>query len=163
FSDYNFPLECVYTVPMRVLANQLPVEYREIVREYNIQYRKNMPVTIQTGEDAGDPEFKSDLIFTTIEQTLSHILTYPYCVSKRQANLHAAAVMGAYLVFDEFHLLDPISTLPTTLAMLKMLNGVTPFMLMTATFSGTMLGELAQELNAEVIPATPEERVKLRN
>lgn len=162
FSDYNFPLKCIFTVPMRVLANQFVMEYREIVREYNVKYQKNMSVTIQTGEDAGDPEFKGDLIFTTIDQALSRFLNYPYGVSKRQANLHAAAVMGAYLVFDEFHLLDPTSTLPTTLAMLKLLKGITPFMLMTATFSGTMLDELAKELDAEVIPATPEERARLR-
>ncbi len=162
FSEYNYPLKCVYIVPMRVLANQFVLEYREIVRKYNIKRQKNMSVTIQTGEDAGDPEFKGDLIFTTIDQALSRFLNYPYGMSKRKANLHAAAVMGAYLVFDEFHLLDPTSTLPTTLAMLKMLKGVTPFMLMTATFSGTMLNELARELGAEVIPATPEERAALR-
>ncbi|HRK68387.1 MAG TPA: CRISPR-associated helicase Cas3' [Hyphomonas sp.] len=147
----DFPKQCIYTVPMRVLANQFVDNFA------------HLNPTIQTGEDAGDPEYKGDLVFTTIDQALSRFLNYPYGVSKRQANLHAAAVMGAYLVFDEFHLLDPTSTLPTTLAMLKLLKGVTPFMLMTATFSGTMLDELAKELGAEVIPATPEERAALRD
>lgn len=147
----DFPKQCIYTVPMKVLANQF------------VDTFAHLNPTIQTGEDAGDPEFKGDLIFTTIDQALSRFLNYPYGVSKRKANLHAAAVIGAYLVFDEFHLLDPTSTLPTTLAMLKLLKGVTPFMLMTATFSGMMLGELAKELDAEVIPATPEERAALRD
>lgn len=163
FDDSSFPKKCVYTVPMRVLANQFLEEYREVIPNYNKLYNKHLTVTIQTGEDAGDPEFKGDLIFTTIDQALSRFLNYPYGVSKRKANLNAAAVMGAYLVFDEFHLLDPTSTLPTTLAMLKMLKGVTPFILMTATFSATMLDELAKELDAEVIPATREERAALRD
>lgn len=146
----DFPNQCIYTVPMRVLANQF------------VDAFAHLNPKIQTGEDAGDPEFIGSLIFTTIDQVLSRFLNYPYGVSKRKANLYAAAVMGAYLVFDEFHLLDPASTLPTTLAMLKMLKGITPFMLMTATFSSTMLNELAHELDAEVIPATPEERAALR-
>ncbi|MBK9121546.1 MAG: CRISPR-associated helicase Cas3' [Chloroflexi bacterium] len=146
----DFPKQCIYTVPMRVLANQF------------VDAFAHLNPKIQTGEDVGDPEFSGDLIFTTIDQALSRFLNYPYGVSKRKANLHAAAVMSAYLVFDEFHLLDPASTLPTALAMLKLLKGITPFMLMTATFSGTMLHELAKELDAEVIPATPEERAALR-
>jgi len=141
----DFPRKCIYTVPMRVLANQFLADFA------------HLNPSIQTGENSGDLFYESDLIFTTIDQALSRFLNYPYGVSKRKANLNAAAVIGSYLVFDEFHLLDPKSTLPTTLAMLKLLNGITPFMLMTATFSSTMLGELAQQLNAEVIPGTPAE------
>ncbi len=157
FTDIGFPRKCIYAVPMRVLANQFIKEYREVVHKYNLRQGLNLKVSIQTGENTGDLFYESDLIFTTIDQVLSRFLNYHYGVSKRKANLNAAAVMGSYLVFDEFHLLDPKSTLPTTLAMLKMLNGITPFMLMTATFSSTMLGELAQQLNAEIIPGTPAE------
>ncbi len=158
FASYGFPSQCIYCVPMKVLANQFQQEYRDIIHDYNLKYNQSLQVTLQTGEDAGDPEFKGDLIFTTIDQALSRFLNYPYGVSKRKANVHAAAVMNAYLVFDEFHLLDPKSTLPTTLAMLRMLRGITPFMLMTATFSNEMLSNLASLLDAEVIPATAEER-----
>lgn len=154
FPQIGFPRKCVYTVPMRVLANQFVAEYREVVNKYNLRQGLNLKVSIQTGENSGDPFYESDLIFTTIDQALSRFLNYPYGVSKRKANLNAAVVMGSYLVFDEFHLLDPKSTLPTTLAMLKMLNGIAPFMLMTATFSKTMLCELAEQLNAEIIPGT---------
>lgn len=147
----DFPRKCIYTVPMRVLATQFVDEF------------SHLGATIQTGEDSRDPYFASDLIFTTIDQALSRFLNYPYGLSKRKANMSAAAVMSAYLVFDEFHLLDPKSTLPTTLAMLKLLKGVVPFMLMTATFSQTMLGELAAVLDAEVIPSTPDEQQALLN
>lgn len=157
FPEIGFPRKCIYTVPIRVLASQFVNEYREVIKKYNLIQGQNLKVSIQTGENPDDPFYESDLIFTTIDQALSRFLNYPYGVSKRKANLNAAAVMGSYLVFDEFHLLDPKSTLPSTLAMLKMLNGIAPFMLMTATFSSTMLGQLAQQLNAEVIPGTSDE------
>jgi len=83
---------------------------------------------------------------------LSSFLLSPYSLSRRKSNLNAGAVVASYLVFDEFHLFDPISTLPTTLEMLRMLHGVAPFLLMTATFSSDMLDGLACALDAVVVP-----------
>ncbi len=71
--------------------------------------------------------------------------------------------MSGYLVFDELHLFDPDTTLPTTLEMLKMLKGITPFNIMTATFSSDMLQQLATLLDAVVVPdpANPNERMEM--
>ena len=66
-------------------------------------------------------------------------------------------LLGRYLVFDEFHLFDPDTSLGTVIEMLKMLNGITPFLLMTATFSEPLLEHLSQDLNAEVVPVTDAE------
>ncbi len=66
-------------------------------------------------------------------------------------------MVSSYLVFDEFHLLDPDSTLPTTLEMLRTLKGITPFVLMTATFSGAMLRRLASLLDAKVVTVSDAE------
>jgi CRISPR-associated endonuclease/helicase Cas3 len=151
------PRKCIYSVPMRVLAKQFNHEYRRVIDNHNLEYGLNLSVKIQTGEQADDPMFASNLVFATIDQTLSRFLLNPYGVSKRKANINAAAVMASYLVFDEFHLYDPISTLPTTLHMLQMLKGITPFILMTATFSKDMLDGLASVLDAEVVQLTSEE------
>src|SRR5262249_5942068 len=122
--EYNrdFPRKCIYSVPMRVLAAQFVETYIEAVKHAARDDR--IRVSIQTGEQPNDRELAGDLIFATIDQTLSSFLISPYGLPKRMANLNAAAVMGAYLVFDEFHLFDSTSTLPTTLHMLKMLDGV---------------------------------------
>ena len=106
---------------------------------------------IQTGDEQDDRRFEGDLIFCTIDQFLSSYLTMPYSLPNRLANLNAGAMVGAYLVFDEFHLLDPNSTLPTTLYALKQLQPVAPVLLMTATFSREMLDTLASQLYAEVV------------
>lgn len=97
----------------------------------------------------------------SFDQALSSFLCIPYSLGNRQANLNAGALVGSYLVFDEFHLF-PIDesgngALATTLEMLRMLKGVTPFVLMTATFSTPMLTRIAALLDAEPITLTPEE------
>ena len=146
----DFPLKCLYAVPMRVLANQFVDEYRKKVRSAGRDDR--IRVEIQTGEQADDRELSATLTFATIDQVLSSFLLCPYSLPRRLSNLNAGAVAASYLVCDEFHLFDPVSTLPTTLEMLKMLRGVTPFLLMTATFSSEMLGGLADALGAVVVP-----------
>lgn len=156
-----FPHKCIYSVPMRVLAKQFTHEYKKTLEGYKRSFGVNISVKIQTGEQPEDPEFASNLIFATIDQTLSSFLLNPYGLPKRRANLNAAAVMASYLVFDEFHLFDPSAMLPTTLHMLQMLNGITPFTLMTATFSQDMLEGLAKLLNAEIVQLTPEKLDKL--
>lgn len=158
-----FPRQCMYVVPLRALANQFEREYKEIVQRFTTSrgLREVGAVSIQTGARPADARFEADLIFTTLDQMLSSVLTIPYGLSNRQANLNAGAIVGSYLVFDEFHLF-PVDengngALATTLHILKMLKGVTPFVLMTATFSKKMLAELCYELDAEAVTLSDEE------
>lgn len=155
----QFPRQCIYSVPMRVLANKFKAEYATLVKRSGL--KDKLKVEIQTGECPEDPELKSDLIFTTIDQTLSNVLGVPYAVGSGRANLNAGAVIGSYLVFDEFHLYPHDSALKTTLQILKLLNGITPFLLMTATFSTTMLEELQTELGAEIVTVPPGELTQI--
>lgn len=158
-----FPRQCIYSVPMRVLANQFGVEYSEVLSRYVCLYDLDLDkgVTIQTGDQPGDPKLEGDLIFTTIDQTLSNILGVPYALSRSQANLNAGAIVGSYLVFDEFHLFPPEGALKTTLQVLRLLKDVTLFVLMTATFSSTMLDELKRLLGAEVVTVSTEELLQI--
>ena len=157
-TDEKFPVKCVYTVPMRVLANQFMVEYEKRADSFGRRFKRNLDVRIQTGEHSGDREFEGDLIFCTIDQFLSSYLTMPYSLPRRKANINAGAFVGSYLVFDEFHLLDPDSTLPTTLYAIKRLSQIAPVLLMTATFSSSVLYALQKEIyNSEVILVDPEE------
>ncbi len=159
----TFPRQCIYVVPLRTLANQFEQEYKQIVQQYTSTrgLRDVGMVRIQTGARPVDPKFEADLLFTTLDQLLSSMLTIPYSLSNRQANLNAGAIIGSYLVFDEFHLFpvdaDGNGALATTLHVLKMLKGITPFVLMTATFSAQMLAQLSEELDAEAVTLTPEE------
>jgi CRISPR-associated endonuclease/helicase Cas3 len=158
-ADGSTPRKCIYSVPMRVLANQFYVEYEKLKNDYKKFKRNELSVTIQTGEFSNDPEFAGDLIFCTIDQFLSSYLTMPYSLPRRMANFNAGAFVGSYLVFDEFHLLDPDSTLPSTLYAIKRLHKVAPVLLMTATFSETLLHALKGELDE--ISTGDEEKVEI--
>ncbi len=154
--DDAFPRQCIYSVPTRVLATQFEREYHRLADRYARTHREALRVTIQTGERPEDPRFLGDLVFATLDQTLSSALGVPYSLSLGQANLNVAAVVGSYLVFDEFHLF-PYEATRTTLQLLRSLRGITPFILMTATFSQEMLAGLAERLDAKVVVPDPGE------
>ena len=147
----DFPRKTLYCVPMRVLARSFWDDLRGNERHVDLDVR------LQTGEQQDDRRLEGEITFATVDQVLSSFLNIPYALSLRQGNVNAGAVVSSYLIFDEFHLLDPESTLPTTLEMLRMLKRITPFLLMTATFSKEILGRLASLLDAEVVTVSNEE------
>jgi len=157
-----FPRKCIYSVPMRVLANQFYADYHELSDQYRRNHRKDISVGIQTGDRPEDRKLESNIIFSTIDQTLSNFLNIPYALGTGSANLNAGAIVSSYLIFDELHLFDPATTLPTTLAMLRRLKGITPFIIMTATFSSSMLERLATLLDATVVPEDASNRISMQ-
>jgi CRISPR-associated endonuclease/helicase Cas3 len=151
----EFPRKCIYSVPMRVLANQFWDEYESRTR--NFGFRRPLNVTIQTGARPEDPKLQGNLIFATVDQTLSNFLNIPYALSLTQANLNAGAILSSYLVFDELHLFDPEVMLPVTLHVLRLLRRIVPFMVMTATLSQPRIEALAKDLDAEPVVLTAED------
>lgn len=151
-----FPRQCIYSVPVRVLAGQFYREYHDRAERYERIHRRKVDVRIQTGERSEDPEFLGDMVFATIDQTLSSALGVPYSLSTGKANVNLGAVLGSFLVFDEFHLF-PLEAAQATLQILRVVGRLAPFLLMTATFSETMLNAIGDLLNAEVVVVPPEE------
>lgn len=159
----QFPTRCIYVVPMRVLARQFVVEYQKRADSIERIFRQKLDVRIQTGDQPDDPRLEGDLIFCTVDQFLSSYLTMPYGLPNRLANLNAGAAVGSYLVFDEFHLLDPESMLPSAWHAIKQFSQVAPVLLMTATFSRAMLEAMAADLNATVEVISPDEARAIEN
>lgn len=169
----TLPYTCLYATPMRVLSTQFYEKYRTRIANIDklrgttlakpYEYLKRNPISIQTGEQQDDPQFESILTFCTIDQLLASFLGIPYSVDGRRANINVGAVVSSYLVLDEFHLYPLIQkqndttcfgARTTTLSMLRLLQSTTRFILMTATFSNTLLNSLAKLLNAEIITIT---------
>jgi CRISPR-associated endonuclease/helicase Cas3 len=168
----RLPLTCRYAVPLRVLARQFFNEYETTGQKIDQHFATRLrttyqtfeqePIRVQTGEQQDDPQLEAALTFCTIDQLLASALAIPYGLSKRRANVNVGAVLGSYLVFDEFHLY-PLTgkgnsawgARTTTLALLQLLRQqqqrLTPFVLMTATFSSRLLHQLGNLLQATVI------------
>lgn len=156
FAPEQFPRQCLYAVPMRVLASQFEHEYRGLAESYERRFCRHLDVRIQTGERPEDPDLVGDLVFATLDQVLSSALGVPYSLSAGRANVNVGAVLGSYLVFDEFHLFPPQAT-QSTLQLLRLFGRIAPFVLMTATFSETMLRAIAELLQAEPVLVSVEE------
>lgn len=145
----GFPPRLLYVAPLRVLLYQL--------RDRCAKYARGRDVRVQTGERREDPLFEADATFTTIDQMVSSFLHVPYSLTPGRSNVNAGAIVGSYVVVDEFHLLDPDASLPTTFELLRLCRASTPFLLMTATCSPQFAADLAKALAAECISPTSEE------
>ena len=158
----NFPQKMIYSLPLRTLTNSIYSDVTKIL-DKNPEFKEL--TSIHTGEYKNDEHFEKDIIFSTIDQTLSSFLCFPLSLSKRQANINAGALIGSYLVFDEFHLLDPKLSMATTLGTLKALGKLCRFCIMTATLSDKYINELRTEVNAEVVSIDdfPEDVVKINS
>ncbi len=138
----NFPDKLIYSLPLRALTNSIYEDLKKPLSQ----------IFIQTGEYSDDPNFEGDLILSTIDQTLSNFLCFPLALSPSQANVNAGSVMGSYLVFDEFHLLDERLSMATSMGMLRLLHNLSRFCIMTATLSTDLIQNIRKSLyNVEVV------------
>ena len=160
--NINFPQKMIYSLPLRTLVNSI---YSDVTETLDKNHEFKELASIHTGEYKNDEHFEKDIIFSTIDQTLSSFLCFPLSLSKRQANINAGALIGSYLVFDEFHLLDPKLSMATTLGTLRTLGNLCRFCIMTATLSESYIKELKVAVNAEVIKIDdyPEDVAKINS
>ncbi|MEW4923157.1 CRISPR-associated helicase Cas3' [Algibacter sp. 2305UL17-15] len=142
-TDINFPKKMIYSLPLRALCNSISEDVNKAIENTNFEGLS----AIQTGEFSEDKYFEKDIIFSTIDQTLSNFLCFPLPLSQRQANVNAGALIGSYLVFDEFHLLDGDRSMATTLGMLRMLGKLSRFCIMTATLSDDFMTKIKGALD----------------
>lgn len=146
----DFPRQLLYSLPLRVLATSLEASVRQMLPEYE--------VTLQTGESPNDPQFLiGDIIFATYDQVLSSFLHFPFSLSSRQANVNAGAVVSSYLVFDEVHLMEMARALGTTAELLRWLRCTTPFLIMTATLTDSVVHWLCRATGAVHVSLSPDE------
>jgi CRISPR-associated endonuclease/helicase Cas3 len=175
--ESKLPFTCRYAVPLRVLANQFFREYESLAEDIDREsptrlmdkYRQieRYAISIQTGEQSDDPQMEAALTFCTIDQLLASFLAVPYGMGTNRANLNVGGIIGSYLVLDEFHLYPLLQegksvfgARTTAIEMLRLLKSITPFVLMTATFSMSLLSELKELLDAEVVTVTDQDELR---
>lgn len=164
----DFPLKLIYSLPQRTLTNSIYTDIDKLLKSDQVRkvFGTADLTSIQTGEYCDDPYFEKPMVFSTIDQTLSSFLSFPLSLSERQANLNAGALIGSYLVFDEFHLLDPKLSMATALGTIRMLKGMCRACIMTATLTDEYIRFLKQELNDfEIVSIQdfPKDRVRIKS
>lgn len=149
--NFSFPNKLIYSLPLRTLTNSIYLDVKEVLEKNG---HSKDDIKRQTGEFSDDKNFEKEMIFSTIDQTLSNFCSFPLAISQRQANVNAGALIGSYLVFDEFHLLDASLSMATALRMMKNLKNLSRYCIMTATLSDEFIQFLKDdftELNFEVV------------
>ena len=106
---------------------------------------------IQNEGDAFDPFLLSDAAFTTVDELLSMALHHPLGLHPGLANINAGALLGAYLVFDEFPALTSREELHLWLGLLRRYLPATPCLFSSAVLPRPLLARLAELLDAAFI------------
>jgi CRISPR-associated endonuclease/helicase Cas3 len=167
------PNRLIYALPLRTLAQGVYREAREAAAKIGLPLegftehgREVVPpfVTMQTGEQPDDRFFdRGRIIITTYDQVLSGLLDGPYGLSSRLHNINAAAIAGALVVFDEFHLMEPQKAFLTAVAGLRLFRDLCQSVWMTATATHPLECALKDALNAQRIPVDSKEEEELLN
>lgn len=148
----------IYVLPMRTLVRSIERDIRDLIETAGI----DCSVTVQTGEEPGDPYLnQGDIVVTTFDQFLSGLLCGPYGLPKRQFNVNAAAAVGNLVVFDEFHLMEPDKAFLTSAAMMRLFREYTRSVWMTATATSPLAKALEDALQIEEIPFDDEDARQL--
>lgn len=150
--NIHFPSKLIYTLPLRTLTNSIYKTIKPLV-----------DASIQTGEYSEDEYLEKDIVFATIDQVLSSFLCFPLPLSESLANINAGALIGSYIIFDEFHLLDSKLSMATSLGMLKILGSLSRFCIMTATLSNNFIQFIKDNFKCKVVTLNdfPEDRAKI--
>lgn len=148
------PARLIYVLPLRTLAQSIYNKASWLGR----RVWNEIVVTLQTGEEPGDPFLdRGKIIVTTYDQLLSSLLCAPYGLSDRQGNVNAAAVAGSLVVFDEFHLMESQRAFLTAVATMRLFRGLTQSLWMTATGTEPLTEILAEAMDVRRVPCTQDE------
>jgi CRISPR-associated endonuclease/helicase Cas3 len=157
------PARLIYALPLRTLAQGVYHEAQKAAASlgHPLDARRDRRgrevegpfVTLQTGERPDDPFFdRGRIIVTTYDQVLSGLLCGPYGLSDRLHNVNAASVVGALVIFDEFHLMDPSRAFLTAAAGLNLFRGLCQSVWMTATATSPLDQLLADAVATVQVP-----------
>ena len=160
------PNRLIYALPLRTLAQGVYAQAKLAASKLGLpiepvfhasDLETSSPyVTLQTGEQPDDPFFsRGRIIVTTYDQVLSGLLESPYGLSRGLHNINAAAVAGALVVFDEFHLMPADKAFLTAVAGMYLFRNLCQSVWMTATATSALQNVLRDALAIQPVPGDP--------
>lgn len=152
------PARLIYALPLRTLAQGIFREAKELLARVGTDGQ----ATLQTGESPNDPFFAlGKIVVTTYDQVLSGLLCRPYGLAAKLHNINAGAVVGALVVFDEFHLMEGERAFLTAVGGMHWFYELSQSVWMTATATAPLVDVIQDALTAAVIPRTAAELAKM--
>ena len=151
FADRMF-----YVLPQRTLVTAVANTIKPILE------KRNLKVTVQMGGQNEDPYFEGDVIVTTIDQILAAYLGLSYGTSRNASNIAPGALMGSYIVLDEFHLLETDKSLATYIDMMNFLSPFVRTCMMTATATEKYLDAISNKIKGKYLVVSGQDIVHLQ-
>lgn len=149
----------IYVLPLRSLVESIAAEARRVVDGLGMP---DVEVRVQTGENPGDAFFhEGRIILTTYDQLLSGALGAPYGLPDMLHNINTAAVAGALVVFDEYHLMQPQQAFLTAVAHLDLYRPLCQSVWMTATATSPLRTLIGTALEAASVSVGEDELAKM--
>lgn len=149
----------IYVLPLRSLVESIAVEAEKVVAKLG---RADVSVKVQTGERPDERFFaEGTIIVTTYDQLLSGALEGPYGLPGVLHNINAAAVAGALVVFDEYHLMEPGRSFQTAVAHLALYRPLCQSVWMTATATSPLRDQLADALDVTQVAVSDDELARI--
>ncbi len=145
---FDFPSKLLHIVPGGTFWHDPVQRLRTVCASLDV------PVGVQTESEAYDPFLLADAQLTTCDQALSIALHRPLGLYPGLANLHAGALLGAYLVFDEFPALASREALALWIGLLTRYYPFTACLWQSAVLPRPLLTHLAELLDADFIDAS---------
>jgi CRISPR-associated endonuclease/helicase Cas3 len=144
--SYDFPPALFHALPGGIFTGELHDRLERLAAGRG-------RIGIQTEGDAFDPFLLADGILTSADELLSVALHRPLGLHPGLANLNAGALLGAYLVFDEFPALAHRGALTAWLGLLRHYLPQAPALFATAVWPRALCARVAELLQAELIDA----------
>ena len=137
----------IYSLPLRVLVNSLSDSAAKYSAGHVIAHHgtSKQHASLDPILEGSQTREHVDIVFTTLDQTLSAFLGIPIGVKHGKGNTMPAVVDASHLVFDEFHLFDPERSMATALFALE--RSRKNCIVLTATLSEVMIDHLKEVLN----------------
>jgi len=164
FQNKNFPNQLIYSLPMRVLVEDLGKRFQNYCKNFSDKIK----IVIHHGEKPESELFLEDIIVTTIDQTVGAYCCTPLSMDLRSGNIPAGSVSSAFLVFDEIHTYDPEFALQSILILLKHSASLEiPFAILSATLPDSFIEFFKtdhdfQNIPIEIIDVQNEKEIKNR-
>lgn len=146
-TPYDFPPSLLHVVPGGIFTTGMHRRLSAIAGAHGLR------VSVQTEGDAFDPFLLSDAVLTTPDELLSMALHRPLGLHPGLCNINAGALLGAYLVFDEFPALASREHLLAWLGLLRRYLPGVPCLFMTATWPRALCQRVATLLDADFLDA----------
>lgn len=148
----------IYSLPLRVLVNTLAEATQNSVN-YGVALqhgKRREHARLDKGENPAEP---IDLVFTTLDQSLSAFVGIPVGVRYGQANTLPAIIDSSHLIFDEFHLFEGERSMTTAIRAIRASRQ--NCVILTATLTECMMSFLQEELSRPFGSDHPERDTKI--